>query len=115
MYSATVWSGTSDEINFIMIGEGGGALVRRDIYDSKFNLGTIVRELSAADCESVRDYELDDVAIYPALNERLLLCYKLGKKVDPDKELIFGCPLNAEYKDYFRIISGKFEIGEFGY
>ena len=48
-------------------------------------------------------YELTNVRIYAEFNERLYLCYKFGKNVDPMKDLVFNRPIPIEYKEYIDI------------
>ena len=43
--------------------------------------------------------------IFTKFNERLYLCYKFGKNVDPMKDLVFNRPIPIEYKEYIDIIS----------
>lgn len=62
-------------------------------------------ELPVTDNETIDKYELTNVRVYPEFNERLYLCYKFGKNVDPLKDLIFDRPIPLAYKDYIDIIS----------
>tara|TARA_R110002072_G_scaffold302540_1_gene486238 strand:- start:3526 stop:4143 length:618 start_codon:yes stop_codon:yes gene_type:complete len=107
-YLVKIWENSTDEMEFICMGEGGGSLVEINIHDKGLNSGTIVQKnIAFDDVYHIDNYEILDVEIYPNLNERLFLCYKLGKNVDPYKELIFKRPLRKEYKRYFEIMSGK--------
>ncbi len=51
----------------------------------------------------------------PSLNERLFLCYKLKKNVDPSKEIMFKQQIPLEYKTYVDIISGTIPLTDLGY
>jgi hypothetical protein len=108
-YMAKIWGGTDNEVEFVMIGEGGGALIEMNIYDSGLNMGEIINpEILPNDNYDIDNYELTDQALYPSFNERVYLCFKLGKNVSPDKDLIFNRPVSLDYKRYFQIISGKY-------
>lgn len=95
-----VWEGTKDEKEFLIIGEGGGKLIEGDIDGP-----VIMEKIPFTDNETIDKYELTDVRIYAEFNERLYLCYKLGKNVDPMKDLVFNRPIPLEYKEYIDIIS----------
>lgn len=95
-----VWEGTKDEKEFLIIGEGGGRLIEGDIDGP-----VIMEKIPFTDNETIDKYELTDVRIYAEFNERLYLCYKLGKNVDPMKDLVFNRPIPLEYKEYIDIIS----------
>ncbi|GAB5478089.1 MAG: hypothetical protein Marn2KO_15560 [Marinobacter nauticus] len=115
-YKAKVWPGTADELEFVMIGEDTSSLIKRDIYAEDFSLGEVVKALrQPEDDATIDECEMNDQVVYPSFIERLYLCGKLGRNVDPEKELIFNRPLNPEYKTYFKIISGKYEVKQFGY
>ena len=95
-----VWEGTKDEKEFLIIGEGGGKLIEGDIDGP-----VIMEKIPFTDNETIDKYELTDVRIYAEFNERLYLCYKFGKNVDPMKDLVFNRPIPLEYKEYIDIIS----------
>lgn len=95
-----LWEGTKDEKEFLIIGEGGGQLIEGDI-----NGPVIMDKIPFTDNETIDKYELTDVRIYAEFNERLYLCYKFGKNVDPMKDLVFNRPIPLEYKEYIDIIS----------
>lgn len=96
----TVWEGAKDEKKLIILGNGGGRLIEGDISGP-----VIIPAISFTDNETIDKYELMNVRIYPEFNERLYLCYKLGKNVDPMKDLVFNRPIPLEYKEYIDIIS----------
>ena len=50
-------------------------------------------------------YITSNMAMLYEFNERLYLCYKFGKNVDPMKDLVFNRPIPIEYKEYIDIIS----------
>lgn len=97
----TLWKGTPDERKILILGEGGGKLIEGHIGDYI----EIMSEIPFTDDETINKYELTDVRIYAEFNERLYLCYKFGKNVDPMKDLIFNRPIPLEYKEYIDIIS----------
>lgn len=97
----TLWKGTPDEREILFLGDGGGALIEGHIGDGIY----IMPEIPFTDNETIDKYELTSVRIYAEFNERLYLCYKFGKNVDPMKDLIFNRPIPIEYKEYMDIIS----------
>jgi hypothetical protein len=52
------------------------------------------------------------MGMYGELNERLYLCYKYGKYIEPNKDLIIGKEIPKEYKIYFLIESQKIKENE---
>ena len=97
----TLWEGTADEREIMFLGDGGGALIEGDIGNCIY----IMPEIPFTDNETIDKYELTNVRIYAEFNERLYLCYKFGKNVDPMKDLVFNRPIPIEYKEYIDIIS----------
>ncbi len=95
-----LWEGTKDEKKILMLGAGGGRLMEGDIRGP-----VIIPEISCADDDTIDKYELMNVRIYAEFNERLYLCYKFGKNVDPLKDLVFNRQIPLEYKEYIDIIS----------
>ena len=75
------------------------------IYVALGNCIYIMPEIPFTDNETIDKYELTNVRIYAEFNERLYLCYKFGKNVDPMKDLVFNRPIPIEYKEYIDIIS----------
>ena len=67
----------------------------------------IIPDIPATDHDTIGKYELTGVHIYAEFNERLYLCYKFGKNVDPMKNLTFNMPVPIEYKEYFDIIMSR--------
>ena len=96
----TLWKDTINEQKVLMLGEGGGSLIEGDITGP-----IIMSDIPFTDNEIIDKYELTNVRIYAEFNERLYLCYKFGKNVDPMKDLVFNRPIPIEYKEYMDIIS----------
>lgn len=94
-----LWEGTEDEREIMILGEGGGQLIEGDIDGP-----IIIPFIPFDDDETIDKYELTDVRIYAEFNERLYLCYKFGRNVDPMKDLVFNRPIPLEYKEYIDII-----------
>lgn len=118
----TVWEGTEFEKEFITSGKMGASLVEKDILkDGKYDHPSgvfdkvLIKSIDNDDSETINNHELTSVEIYPNLNERLYLCYKLGKNIDPQKDLLFDKDLPKEYKTYIDIVSGKVLLSELGY
>lgn len=94
-----IWKGTPHEREVLMMGSGGGWLVKGTVRKE------IVSEIAFTDNETIDRYELTNVRIYAEFNERLYLCYKFGKNIDPMKDLIFNRSIPLEYEEYMKIIS----------
>lgn len=101
----TVWEGTSDETKVLILGQGGGRLFKEEILSGKYVEKDIIPSIDKFDSETINKYELRGARIYAEFNERLYLCYKMKKNVDPLKDLIFDLPIPLEYKEYIEIIS----------
>ena len=97
----TLWKGTPDEREVLVMGTGGGRLIEGHIGDYQ----VIMPEISETDHETIDKYELTNVRIYAEFNERLYLCYKFGKNIDPMKDLTFNRSIPVEYKEYIYIMS----------
>lgn len=117
-----VWKGTDFEKEFITLGRMGASLVEKDILkDGKYDHPSgvfdkvLIKSIDFDDSEVINKHGLTNIEVYPNLNERLYLCYKLGKNVDPQKDLLFDKDLPKEYKTYIDIISGKIQLSELGY
>jgi len=107
-------SGTNNEVEFITLGdEPGGRLIEvkvgMGVYDNP------VIEKSINDNAIIDCHELTSLRVYPELNERLYLCHKLSKSIDPAKDIAFNRHLPDYYENYVKIVSGKFLISELGY
>jgi hypothetical protein len=101
----TVWKGTTNERKVLILGQGGGRLIEEDMSTGSYKTKIIMPSIPVTDSETVDTYELTNVRVYAEFNERLYLCYKFGKNVDPLKDLIFDRPIPLEYKEYIDIIS----------
>ncbi|TQR41727.1 hypothetical protein C7Y44_24700 [Paenibacillus popilliae] len=101
----TVWKGTTNERKVLILGQGGGRLIEEDMSAGSYKTKIIMPSIPVTDNETIDKYELTNVRVYPEFNERLYLCYKFGKNVDPLKDLIFDRPIPLAYKDYIDIIS----------
>ncbi|MDM5248897.1 hypothetical protein [Lysinibacillus sp. G4S2] len=101
----TVWEGTTNERKVLILGQGGGRLIEEYMSTGSYKTKIIMPSIPVIDSETIDKYELTNVRIYAEFNERLYLCYKFGKNVDPLKDLIFDRPIPLEYKEYIDIIS----------
>lgn len=97
----TIWKGLPEEREILIPGKGGGRLIKGHIGDFE----VIIPEISPTDSETIDKYELTGVQIYAEFNERLYLCHKFGKNVDPMKDLVFDRLIPLEYKEYIEIIT----------
>jgi len=96
----TLWKGMPEERRVLVMGTGGGRLIEGHIGDCR----VILPEITEKDNETIDRYELTNVRIYAEFNERLFLCYKFGKNVDPMKDLVFSRPIPLEYREYVDIM-----------
>nr|WP_198044742.1 hypothetical protein [Lysinibacillus timonensis] len=101
----TVWKGTSNEREILILGKGGGRLIEGDMSTGSYKENIIIPEIPITDNDTIDKYELTNVRIYAEFNERLYLCYKFGKNVDPLKDLIFDRSIPLEYQEYIDIIT----------
>lgn len=101
MRRIVLWKGTEEEKEIWMLGRGGGRLIEGHIGNYK----VIIPKIDLKDNETIDQYELDTIRKYAELNERLYLCYKFGRNVDPMKDMVFNRPIPLDYKEYIYIIS----------
>ncbi|MCH1624634.1 hypothetical protein [Fredinandcohnia quinoae] len=101
----TVWKGTANEREILILGKGGGRLIEGDMSTGSYKENIIIPKIPLTDNDTIDKYELTNVRIYSEFNERLYLCYRFGKNVDPLKDLIFDRPIPLEYQEYIDIIS----------
>lgn len=109
-----VWEGTEKEKEFYILGsEAGGSLVERDIYKignyedpSGLFDKVIIEDIPLNADDIIDNHETMGLAVFPLTNERLYLCYKADKNVDPYKDLIFNRKLPNDYEIAVEIMSG---------
>lgn len=109
----SVWEGTENQKEFIVLGDiPGGSLVEIDIKKSGVRAhpsgvidAMIMEDIPLTASDTIDNHELTGLAVYPSMNERLYLCYKLNKNVDPEKDIIFDKQLSLEYKVFVDILS----------
>jgi hypothetical protein len=113
----TVWRGTERERQLLLLSERpGGQLVEKHMDASgPGNPKVIVPSIPLDDDETIDSYEMNVIATYPNLNERLLLCKQLGKNVDPEKDLTFDRPMRPEYANYLDMLAQKGRPEDWGY
>lgn len=123
MRKVIIWEGTEYEKEFITLGKMGASLVEKDIlkkekYEHPSGIfdKILIQSIDKNDNDTIENHELTSVEVYPNLNERLYLCYKLGKNVNPQKEILFDKKdLPKDYKTFVDIISGKVQLSDIGY
>lgn len=116
-----VWKNTKDEKKFIILGsEVGGDLVEKDLWWSPTSNqptrphpsgvidAMLLEDIPLNNDDVIGKYELTSLGVYPALNERLYLCHKMSKNIDPAKDLKFDRELSPDYKVFIEIMA----IGE---
>jgi len=113
----TVWPGTAEERQFASLGsKPGGVLTDRDpAAPASQGVGDTVRVLEPSDFESTSGIEVAVVWTFPLLNERLYLIHKLGRPVDPLKEVLFEQPLPMDYLRFVDILASNGSLGDWGY
>lgn len=108
----TLWQGTKQQRDVLIIGESI-SLCKTTWIDGRPKLS--YRKLHSRDYEKVKHLELAGLRGYPELNERLFLCRKSGRNVDPQKEIAFQRPLPPEFETYVDIIGALVSPSHFGY
>ena len=112
-----VWENTEYEREFITLAESPNAsLIEDDITVGGIkDVQIVMPSIPLDDMGTFDAYETTSVSIYPELNERLYLCYMLGKNIDPAKYISAGKELPLECDKYVDIIAGKVSLSELGY
>lgn len=99
-----VFEGTSHERSIMRIeGRPGGRLLKKSKKHSQQDI-VVNPEIPLDDTETIEKYELANIDIYPNLNERIILCQRFGRNIDPDKDMKFNKKLPIEYIDYINKI-----------
>jgi hypothetical protein len=115
----TVWKGARNERTFLDMSERpGGQLVEQDLtapVSSSSSRSIIQNEIRLDDNTTIDSHELDVIEVYPYLNERLLLCMKLGRNIDPGKDILFDRELPPECEDYVNMRSRHGTPEDYGY
>lgn len=112
-----IWGGTPMEVELFRYGEKPGAsLVEKDIYSHySYPLPVVQEHIALDDHATIDRYETDGLRTFPLLNERLYLCYKKGRVVDPGKDIMFDRPLDPDYRAYVNMLAGKGAPETWGY
>lgn len=99
----TLWPGTPDErVIPVLNSRPGGRLVQRVMKASEPEV--IVKDIALDDTETIDHHEMTGIRVFQELNERIYLCHKLGRNLDPIKDLAFDREIPIEYKKYVDII-----------
>ncbi|WP_299219268.1 hypothetical protein [uncultured Aquimarina sp.] len=114
-----VWEGKENEKEFYTLGEEvGGSLVEMDLewsptpsqpvraHISGVVDSVLVENIPLNNNDVINEHELIGLGVYPLMNERLYLCYKYDKNVDPLKDIIFNREIPEDYKIAIEIMSG---------
>ncbi|WP_299220767.1 hypothetical protein [uncultured Aquimarina sp.] len=111
-----VFENTEFEKEIIILGSTpGGLLVERSIYKKgKYEHPSglfdkvVIDNIPLNKSELINNHELMSLAVFPSMNERLFLCYKKKKNVDPFKDLRFDKKLVIDdHKIFIEIISSS--------
>jgi hypothetical protein len=108
-----LWKGTENEIEILILGHGG-KLVRKDPYGSGMSKDELIvmNKIENSDTAAIDKFELDRMLFHPTLNERLYLCYKFGKNVDPIKDFVFDRDVPLDYLVFARLYSNTIALEE---
>lgn len=101
-----VWPGTPLVQEIMFIGQGGSLVEDRIEAREAQAPRTIVASIPFADDATIAAHELTSLRVYAEFNERLFLCHRMGKNVDPSKDLLFRRELPPDYKAYVGILAG---------
>jgi hypothetical protein len=101
-----IFEDTAYEKDILTIGERGKLIEQNFDKDGRY-IGerVLIPSISLDDNIVIDSYELSSIHIYAEFNERLYLCGKYKKNVDPMKDILFNRPIPLEYKTYIDIIS----------
>ena len=106
----SLWEGTENNISISLLGNGESELIEKDITKQGSQQNVKLKQMiTSADKGIIDKYEITNVRTYPEFNERIYLCYKYGKNVDPLKELSFDQEIPLEYHVYCEILSGQMD------
>lgn len=113
----TIWENTENELSFFIIGSpAGGQLIKRDISKKGIQKEEIISsKIDLNDNETIDKYETTSIGLFPQLNERLFLCFKFSKNIDPEKDIVFNRQIPFEYKTYMEMMAFKGSLADWGY
>lgn len=110
----TIWTSTSREMTICYLGGRGASLIEQDIFARGAAAWeprkVIKKRIRFDDADTIDANNLTTFATYPLHNERLLLCCRANRDIDPYKDLIFSRPLPPEYENYMRILETPDEV-----
>ncbi|WP_320238793.1 hypothetical protein [Cognatiyoonia sp. IB215182] len=117
-----VFGDTDDAMDIMTFGADGATLVEKDIlrggpgkHPSGIYDRVVIETIADEDDATIDGHELMSVAVYPNVNERLLLNKLMGHRRDPMKDLQFNKPIPTNYLTFMKIISGKHRLSDLGY
>lgn len=64
----------------------------------------IVEDIPLDDSATIDNHEMTSIRVFPELLERIHLCRKYGRNVDPIKDMAFGREIPIDYRNYVDII-----------
>jgi hypothetical protein len=113
----TVCPGTerARELLLLSARDGGQLIETRIDAKASEQPRIILASIPLDDHETIDRHEMDVVWLYPQLNERLYLCKKLGRNVDPEKDLTFGRPMPDDYGVYIDMLARHGRPEDWGY
>ena len=102
--AVTVYQDTDDEMIIPAVPIGDLRLVN-------WQLLTLQHLSKEKDKTLIAAHQLETMGVYGELNERLYLSYRLGKYVEPMKDLLMG-NVHPAYKVYYQIIAQQITAAE---
>jgi len=103
--SFIVYKGTKDEFEIPYVKTGELRLV-------DWQCQTLKHLNKQQDKEIIESHQLATMGIYGELNERLYLCYRYGRYVEPLKDLRMGKELPLAYKSYYQFTANLLDRNE---
>lgn len=102
-----IWKGTDKETELLIMGKGGFLINKNPYLNNSIEDEIVIQKIEDSDDLTIEKAELDRILFYPLLNERLFLCYKFNKNVDPLKDLVFNREILEEYDVYIKLYTDK--------
>lgn len=100
-----LWPGTADERVIPTLNSRPGGRLVKNYRDAEFGKSeVIIEDIALDDSDTIDRHEMTAVRIYREFNERIYLCHKFGRNVDPIRDMAFNREIPLDYKDYIDII-----------
>lgn len=111
-----VWPGTPEQRTIpVLSSKPGGRLVEWQTPYTSHQARTIIENILTTDTQTIEHHERSVLWTFPLLNERLYLCHKFGRNIDPGKDIMFDRPLHRSYATYVDILVNFGNLTDWGY